>query len=350
MVVKRSNDLPAPKPSDVANALGIKTISIDWLAGDGSDRCYYRLTSVELRDSLVLMQLSGNDAQALRNNGYDWIKIADILVSRGIPVPRVVTPIPEHAALVIEDYGDVMLEGRIFELADKNDSEIARDLYRQAAGIACQFLTIPRTQGGVWCNRAFDAERFVWELNFFVQKYATSIAGINFSAGEKSTFDAEARSLSETLARHSKYFVHRDYHSRNIMVKNHRLAIIDFQDARLGPPAYDFVSLFFDSYVPFKGKQRREMLEEGIAQVDEKCGDSIACEIQETWKPTLLQRQLKAIGSFGFLTRDKQRGNYLRYVAPALSTLEEQEVYDQRWPFISGELPQKMRHFLGTAL
>ena len=56
------------------------------------------------------------------------------------------------------------------------------------------------------------------------------------------------------------------------------------------------------------------------------------------WKPTLLQRQLKAIGSFGYLSVRKNRGNYLQYVGPALATLDYDLVYDKRWPFISSVL------------
>jgi aminoglycoside/choline kinase family phosphotransferase len=345
----RSNGLPPPKPTDVAQAIGVDAISIDWLAGDGSDRCYYRLTSPEMDQSLVLMQLSGSDAQALRDNGYDWIKVADILTGHGIPVPRVIAPMPEHAALVIEDYGDIMLEGKVFELAEKNQHEPLRELYRKASGIAARFLGIEPSAEAVWCRRSFDADRFVWELNFFLQKYAAPVAGIRLTEPEMQVFQDESRRLSQTLASNSKYFVHRDFHSRNVMVKDGRLAIIDFQDARLGPAAYDVVSLCFDSYVPFKGAQRREMLDDALELIRSMRGARLAAEVEESWRPMLLQRQLKAIGSFGFLTNDKQRGNYLRYVGPALTTLEEQNVGDDRWPFLSRELLKRLRAHLGKA-
>lgn len=348
MVVKRSTGTAPPKPTDIADALGISALSIEWLAGDGSDRCYYRLTSPQLTESLVLMQLSGNDAQALLDNGYDWIKIAEILSEHGIPVPKVITPMPKHSALVIEDYGDVMLEGKVYELADKNQELPVRELYKKAALIVGQFLMIAAHKDAVWCTRSFDADRFVWELNFFIQKYAINVASLSFSSHEKAIFEQESRLLSEKLAEKSRYFVHRDFHSRNIMVKNNKLAIIDFQDARFGPPAYDLVSLFFDSYVPFSRSQRREMLEDAIDNIEKHCGGSVANEIRDTWKLTLLQRQLKAIGSFGFLTIDKQRGNYLKYVSPALATLEEQDVFDARWPFISGELVQRLKASLSS--
>lgn len=341
--------LPPPKPSDVANALGITNLSIDWLAGDGSDRCYYRIKSPEIEQPLVLMQLSGSDAQALMNNGYDWIKIAETLQANAIPVPSVIAPMPQHAALVIEDYGDTMLEGKIIELIANNEIDSVFDLYDKAAKIAANFLSIPQSSTATWCSRSFDAERFTWELNFFLQKYGEPIAGLHLSTSEQRLYDAEVAAISKFIASHSNYFVHRDYHSRNIMIREEQLAIIDFQDARIGPAAYDLVSLAFDSYVPLSINQRLKILEKSIDIVALGYGKTIADEIRHSWKAVLLQRQLKAIGSFGFLTNDKKRGNYLQYVRPALMTLESGIIFDSRWPFLSLEIPNRLRNSINVA-
>src|SRR5690606_9990932 len=160
---------------------------------------------------------------------------------------------------------------------------------------------------------------------------------------EKRAFDADAKRLAAELAANSLYFVHRDFHSRNVMVQNGHLAVIDFQDARLGPAAYDLVSLCFDSYVPFGAGLRREMLDAGLTLLRESGLTQAADDAERLWRPVLLQRQLKAVGSFGFLTLDKQRGDYLKYVGPALKTLLEQDLADARWPFISGDLLVRMR-------
>ena len=343
---KRSNALPPPPPQVLAKALGITAITIEWLAGDGSDRCYYRLFSPELENSLVLMQLSGVDAQALKDDGYDWIKIATLLHDRRIFVPRVIAAMPEHAALVIEDYGDVMLEGEIFKLAEAGEYAKVRALYKECSGIIARFLAIPPSPQAAWCKRSFDAERFTWELNFFLQKYAGPVAGVRLSAAEQAQWDDEVRLLSETLAANSRYFVHRDFHSRNVMAKGKTLAVIDFQDARLGPASYDLVSLCFDSYVPFSGETRSQLFADGLAIIKAELGDQVHQEVVDLWKPMLLQRQLKAVGSFGFLTLDKQRGDYLKYVGPALRTLEDQNVADPRWPYLSKTLLGLMRAHL----
>lgn len=335
----RTNALPPPSPDEVKQALKISTLTIEWLAGDGSDRCYYRIKSPELQNSMVLMQLSGQDAKALAENGYDWIKIADILTDNGIFVPKVIASMPAHAALIIEDYGDLMLENTVFRLAEQQKTADIEHIYRECFAILARFLTITKDDEATWCHRAFDHERFTWELNFFVDKYLVGALGIQLSAAEKGQFAAEAEALSSFLAGYSHYFVHRDFHSRNVMVQNQTLAVIDFQDARLGPPSYDLVSLCFDSYVPFSPELRanlfRSALDVFAAIVPKKC----LTEVIDTWKPMLLQRQLKAIGSFGFLTIDKKRGDYLKYVAPALEAVITAEVGDDRWPMLSRDIP-----------
>jgi len=344
---KRSNALPPPPPDILAQALGLSTITVEWLAGDGSDRCYYRLYSSDMPSPLVLMQLSGQDAQALKDDGYDWVTVAAMLSARGIFVPRVLALLPAHAALIIEDYGDEMLEGRVFALAEANDYGRVRTLYSDATSIISRFLAIPRDDRAVWCKRSFDEERFAWELNFFVQKYAGPVAGIEFTPAERLAFADDVRHLSAELAQRPNYFVHRDFHSRNLMIKDDKLAVIDFQDARLGPAAYDLVSLAFDSYVPFEAETRRQVLQDGLVTIRAELGQTVHDDIASSWRPMLLQRQLKAIGSFGYLTLDKQRGDYLKYVEPALRTLEEQDVADARWPFVSHVLIERLRAHLG---
>jgi hypothetical protein len=77
-------------------------------------------------------------------------------------------------------------------------------------------------------------------------------------------------------------------------------------------------------------------------------GTDVGVSASEHWRAILLQRQLKAIGSFGYLTLVKNRGNYLRYVRPALDTLAHDLVYDERWPFLSGTLLERIRRFNKT--
>ena len=117
---KRDDALPPPPPRAICQALSISELTIEWLAGDGSDRCYYRISSPELMRSYVLMQLSGQDAKALRENGYEWIQVGKLLAKSDIFVPKTVATMPDYAAIIIEDYGDIMMESRVLDMLGKN--------------------------------------------------------------------------------------------------------------------------------------------------------------------------------------------------------------------------------------
>lgn len=338
----RAGALPPPPLETLRQVLKDDSVAIDWLAGDGSDRCYYRLRSKAGRPSYVLMQLSGSDAQALQADGYDWINIATVLRDSGVPVPKVVEVLPKEASIIIQDYGDMTIETEALRLSAQKKALELKKLYLQLFDLIATMLSIPSTDSSVWCKRAFDAAKLHWEIEFFLRHYASPIAGLNFSGADKARFDSDALALAKYLSSHSLFFTHRDFHSRNVMFQDGKLAVIDFQDSRLGPPSYDLVSLVFDSYVPFSAEFRLELLNSGINRISKSNGDSVAQQIADSWQPMLLQRQLKAIGSFGYLTRVKGKGDYLRYVRDALATIPSRVVGDSRWPFISGPLLEQL--------
>lgn len=337
----RSNTLPPPPATAIAQALGVPAVDVSWLAGDGSDRCYYRVNSGE--KTFVLMQLSGDDAVQLKNNGYEWIKIGKLLHDHDIKAPQTVAAMPDFAALIIEDYGDLMLETRALErLADGRRDEVL-GLYRQSFEILARFLEITERGDSKWSDRSFDAQRLDWELHFFQEHFLKNVLGWTLSPGEQKAFNAESLLIAESLASNSKFFVHRDFHSRNVMVAGEKLAVIDFQDARLGPPTYDLVSICFDSYIPLEPFERRNLLKEGIDRLVQKNPSISQSALEGEWGAMLLQRQLKALGSFGYLTTQKNRGNYLKYVPAALETLSVENVGNSRWNFLSTDMIQGIR-------
>lgn len=337
----RSNTLPPPPVSAIAEALGQSRVEVSWLAGDGSDRCYYRIQCDD--KSFVLMQLSGDDAVQLKNNGYEWVNIGRLLHEHGINAPQTVAQLPDFAALVIEDYGDLMMETQVLSSLAKGDRVTALKLYRQSFEILSRFLEIKDRGHSNWSDRSFDTHRLNWELHFFQEHFLKNILGWNFTLTEQQAFDAESLRISEFLASNSKYFVHRDFHSRNVMITHEKLAVIDFQDARLGPPTYDLVSICFDSYVPLSAAERRTILAEGLNHLVAKNSGLSHKAISEEWGPMLLQRQLKALGSFGYLTTQKNRDNYLKYVPAALETLAAANVGHSQWNFLSIEMIEGIR-------
>ncbi len=312
-------------------------LSCHWLAGDGSDRSYFRIVLSD-RSSLVLMQLSDSDTAKLRNSSYEWVILSEMLSKNGFVVPRLKIALPELKCIVIEDYGDLMLQDSVTNhLVEAQFNDVER-LYLACAEIITSFLRLPHNLSSSWLDRKFDFEKFNWELRFFVQQYIEPVCSKLISATQLALIQPEIDQLARFTSSFSRFFVHRDFHSRNLMLYKDQIAVIDFQDGRLGPAAYDVVSLIFDSYVPLKADQRKRLLEIVSRHIKSNFDRSFSEDFDAQLKAVLLQRQLKAIGSFGYLTILKNKGNYLKYVHPAVNTLIEFNVFDERWPFLSGDL------------
>ncbi len=339
----RSKTLPPPPEWAISQALGLTSVQVSWLAGDGSDRCYYRLQDKNSSRTFVLMQLSGDDAALLAKDGYEWVKISKLLHDHHISAPQTIAALPDFAALIIEDYGDIMMETFALESLEKNQRAPVLSIYQQAFTMLARFLEITESGQSHWRERSFDAARLDWELHFFKEQFLEAVLEWKFTASESSAFSKDAKELAQWLSTRSQYFVHRDFHSRNIMVKDQNLAVIDFQDARLGPPSYDLVSLCFDSYIPLTSGERRDLIEQGIQTLVSTNRSLNRDQLEAEIGPMLLQRQLKAIGSFGYLTVKKNRGNYLRNIAPALATLEVSLIEDDRWPFLSKVMVREIK-------
>ncbi len=212
--MQRSGATPHPPPEKVAKALDLRSVAIKWLAGDGSDRCYYRIFAEENDQTFVLMQLSPNDAKLLENHGYDWILIANILSHFKIPCPKVMATLPEDAALIIEDYGDTMLETLLSVKIRKNEFSETLPTFLKCFSMIAAMLSIPRSDIQIWCQRAFDQEKYQWELAFFKKQFLENILRASFDKKQTRYFESDSKALSIFLAGKSNYFVHRDFHTR----------------------------------------------------------------------------------------------------------------------------------------
>src|SRR6267143_1401913 len=98
---------------------------------------------------------------------------------------------------------------------------------------------------------AFDVEKLMWELEFFTKHFIGGYRGVALGDAERSALTGEWATIAGELASEPRVLCHRDYHSRNLMLHDGSLYIIDFQDARMGPDTYDLVSLLRDSYIDF---------------------------------------------------------------------------------------------------
>jgi aminoglycoside/choline kinase family phosphotransferase len=162
---------------------------------------------------------------------------------------------------------------------------------------------------------AFDVEKLTWELDFFIKHFIEAYRGIVIPTASREELRAEFAVVIAMLAGEPRVLCHRDYHSRNLMLHKSELYIIDFQDARMGPDTYDLVSLLRDSYVDLPEPTVSELLAYFLALKGQSGDDSA---FRRRFDIMALQRNLKALGTFGYQTTARRNPVYIQYIPRTL--------------------------------
>ena len=282
------------------------------LTGDASDRRYFR----------VLVRNGPSQVLALHTSAIEFDKLPFVNVGRllqQMPVP--VAHSDALGIIALQDLGDVTLQAH---LGTATPAEHAA-LYRQAVS----FIEVLQRRGAELASReyvpygvAFDVEKLSWELQFFTKHFLEAYRGIALPDSERQLLAREYAAMVDELAAEPRVLCHRDYHSRNLMLHEGNLYIIDFQDARLGPDTYDLVSLLRDSYVDFTEAQIEELIAFFLAMRGHTGQSDSAADRQEfrrRFDLMALQRNLKALGTFGFQTTSRGNPVYIQYIPRTLS-------------------------------
>jgi N-acetylmuramate 1-kinase len=279
------------------------------LTGDASDRRYFRVLAKK-RPSIVLSLYS----KPFEYDSMSFVNVAELLAKMPVPIPKLLGHADDLAVLALEDLGDVTLQAH---LGAATPAEHAA-LYRQAVAL---IETLQRrgaelaSPDYIPYTIAFDVEKLSWELDFFVRHFIEAYRGIVMPPAELEELRREFGRLVETLAAEPRVLCHRDYHSRNLMLHEDELYIIDFQDARMGPDTYDLASLLRDSYVDLPDHTVDELLAYFLA-LQGRSGEEEA--FRERFDRMALQRNLKALGTFGFQTTARRNPVYIQYIPRTL--------------------------------
>jgi aminoglycoside/choline kinase family phosphotransferase len=151
----------------------------------------------------------------------------------------------------------------------------------------------------------------------FVKHFCVAFRGVAFTDDDRAAIMHELAAMVAELAAEPRVLCHRDYHSRNLMLRDDQLFIIDFQDARMGPDTYDLVSLLRDSYVDLRDEQVDELVAYFLAV--RGTGPDEAVEFRRRFDLMALQRNLKALGTFGFQTSLRGNPVYIQFMPRTLN-------------------------------
>jgi aminoglycoside/choline kinase family phosphotransferase len=290
---------------------------LEKLAGDASTRMYFRVLCGPA--PLILMRMGEPDPDPA------FVSVQQVLVRAGVPVPAIHAFDPSAGLMLLEDFGDRTLE----QAAHGADEQTWIALYSEALRVMADIQFRPleqRATSSCPCfSLAFDVEKLMFEMDFFIAHSLEIWKRAEFAPGEKQALRAELEALCRELAAEPRVLCHRDYHSRNLMaLPGGALGVIDFQDARMGPAQYDLVSLLHDSYVDMPAPVRETLYGMYLERhARETRGAADPARFREVYLLMILQRNLKAAGSFAYLDCVKNMGRYLARMPQCLGHVRD---------------------------
>jgi aminoglycoside/choline kinase family phosphotransferase len=310
----------------VARASGdhTRTLPVRRLAGHASMRSYWRVGQAPASRVVMVMPVGAAPEEATagaRPAVEPFVDVQRYLAGLGVRVPAIHAFEEAEGLMVLEDLGDDMLETRLLA------GDPRADLYQRAIDQLARLRARAEARPGgcVAFTRAFEAGLYRWELDHFREWLLEAWAGAVLPAGERAELDAWFDRIAGALAAEPAGFTHRDYQSRNLMVlPGGEQAVIDFQDALLGPRQYDLVALLRDSYVELPAEFVEAMLRRYLERLAAEGGPRLDYQpFRETFDLLTVQRKLKDAGRFVFIDRVRANPGFLVSIPASLRYVRE---------------------------
>lgn len=316
--------------SFIGQEIGTSDFECLQLAGDASTRKYYRVVFND--QSRVLMSWEPFTDPA----NYPFLNVQAHFAKMDVRVPKVEAIAPHLGVVLLEDLGDLTLERKFWE---NQNQKLALPFYEQAIDeiIKIHFLASkPAHPPSVCQTIMFDTAKFMWEMNYAREHFVEKVGKVKLSDKDAKTLQDEFTSLCDTLHNLPKFVTHRDYHSRNLMLKLGRIYVIDFQDARLGPIQYDLVSLVHDSYVNLSSESI-EHIKNDYKEKAKTTGPKgiIRPDFDEMFRKQTIQRCFKACGSFASFLNMRNDTRYLKYIKHTANLVARTLQEDGDYPLLT---------------
>jgi aminoglycoside/choline kinase family phosphotransferase/dTDP-glucose pyrophosphorylase len=307
------------------------------LKGDGSDRCWYRITrakkSLILADHGLRRQKTGVEVDS-------FIDIGRHLHDRGLPIPEILAFDRFSGLVLVEDLGNTHLQDLVNAMVDKNK---AHHLYKAIIDILVT-LSIEGARGfnPEWtCQSAcYDRDLILEkECRYFTDAFLNNYLNLGIHFDE--LIEEFSQLADKTVTCSYNGFMHRDLQARNIMIKNKRPFFIDFQGGRTGPIQYDLASLLIDPYVALPISLQARLLDYGM-RCYRSAVDCSREKFMAGYHYCRITRNLQMLGAFAFLSQVKHKPDFEAYIPRAVRTLAQSltEIGDRAFPTLSSLLPE----------
>ena len=296
------------------------------LAQSGSYRKYFRITGRE-KTAIGIFNPDKKENKA-------YISFTRHFIEKGLNVPQLYTQILKENIYLIEDLGDQTLYSLIESENTKGKlSEKVIGYYKDALSYLIRF----QIDGGkgldysaCYPRAKFDKQSILWDLNYF-KYYFLKLAKIPF---DEQNLEDDFIALSNfLLSADTKYFMYRDFQSRNILVHNDQIFFIDYQGGRKGALQYDVASLLFQAKVNLPEKVRIELLNHYLAELNKRTTVKVK-DFKKFYHSYVLIRVLQTLGAYGFRGYFENKSHFLLSIPNALNNL--------KWLFENNQLPKKL--------
>ena len=275
-------------------------LAITPASADASFRRYFR-ASLPGRTLIVM------DAPPQHENCRPFIQVAELFLAAGVNVPRVLEQDLEQGFLLLTDLGNTTYLSAL-------DEDSASRLYRDATAALIKIQLASRPD----VLPAYDAALLMREMSLFPEWYVGKHLGVTLTDAQQATLHGVFEALNRNILAQGKVYVHRDYHSRNLMVCDDGLGanpgILDFQDAVYGAVTYDLVSLLRDAYIHW---QEEQVLDWAVRYWEQakKASLPVAQDVSEFYRDfewVGAQRHIKILGIFARLYHRDGKEGYLK--------------------------------------
>lgn len=278
-------------------------MTLTLLAGDASTRKYYRARDKTHSVVVVLSEpYAANDPSIVSNVAFKKL---------GAPVPLILKVFPEKGVMIKEDLGDVHLQDI------KDPKELVRYYDRAVQILVSYQLNGTRSGDDLYpLSYSFTKEKFISELDMTTEYYIKGYKQKSLKKSEQKWLETFYEELVDKMMAQKNMLLHRDYHSRNLMIKDGAVYVIDYQDSRLGPYSYDVASLVMDPYIELDRSLRERIVANYYEGVKE-CVKVTSAEFKRHYDLCSLQRGIKILGTFAYQKLVRNKDQYLKYICPS---------------------------------
>jgi N-acetylmuramate 1-kinase len=284
------------------------------LAGDGSVRLFSRLMVSGEHETFMIME-NRPSTEFLKKENFAYLMIGRHLFGKGLPLPEIYFCDLDNGWFIMEDMGDIKLQDEVLR---RKDSLLLEE--------TIELLFRMQTQGAdefqkEWCCQTDRYDRFVmrnFESDYFRDSFLINYLGIKSQWPElEEPFEhlADKASMAEC-----RYFLHRDFQSRNIMVRRDGLGVLDWQGGRIGPMGYDLASLLYDPYINIAATEKKHLYGQYVSLLKKYHPEGVGI-FEKSFPYLAIQRNLQILGAFAKLTKVLGKVYFKEYIPPALKSL-----------------------------